>query len=194
VIFLVETDNKKSVYYQQYRPVSDPLMQNMNKRNRNYVVFFLLIITSAVGITACTDSSPEYTFITENDVLEIIEAVETATQEKDIDNIIKRMSSSVEINISLDTIFGPQKQRWSREQYQKETEKGWAMASSYEYKRENDKVKISDDGQSAVVEADIIETMVVQGNRMRSTTHEKVTIEIIDGQLLVTHLDAVVRM
>jgi CTP:phosphocholine cytidylyltransferase-like protein len=83
----------------------------------------------------------------------------------------------------------------SREEYQKETLKGWSMTSDNEYSRENEEIiKISDDGQVAVVETDVIESYVMQGRTIHTTTHERVTLQIIDGEILVTRIDAFMRM
>ncbi len=57
----------------------------------------------------------------------------------------------------------------------------------------NEVVRISDDIQSAVVETDVIEVMELFGNRMKTSTHETVVMEIIDGDLLVTKMDAKVK-
>ncbi|GBE04525.1 MAG TPA: hypothetical protein ENG95_01460 [Nitrospirae bacterium] len=68
------------------------------------------------------------------------------------------------------------------------------MISDYVYKRENDKISISEDGRSAVVELEVFESMSVRGQTIKAKTLEKVFIEIIDGELLVTQLDAYIKM
>jgi ketosteroid isomerase-like protein len=153
----------------------------------------LLIIAVAILIVACTDLSTTHTYITENDIREIMNKVKTATLNKDIDSVVKYMAPSVVIDITVETVFGPQKHRWSREQYRDETKKVFSMTSHYEYKCENEKITISDDRKSAVVETDVVEVMVIQGRRNQTMTHEKTTLEIVDGKLLVTKLEGTVR-
>ncbi len=161
----------------------------------NFRVFFCaFLVLSVSGIVSCKDSSQTYVFITEDDVEAIMLEVEIATQNRDIDNVVKYMSPSVVINITVDAPQGTRKVRWSRQQYKKETKKSWAMISDYVYKRENDKISISDDGQSAVVESEVFESMSVQGQTLKAETHEKVFLEIIDGELLVTQLDGYIKM
>ncbi|OGW36558.1 MAG: hypothetical protein A2Y97_03350 [Nitrospirae bacterium RBG_13_39_12] len=164
----------------------------MKKCLKYQLVVLLLIITLAV-ISACTESSDTCTYITETDIKNIMNEVETATLNKDIDSVVKYMAPSVVIDITVQTPFGPQRHRWSREQYKTETKKVLSMTSHYEYKCENEKITISDDRQSAVVETDVVEVMVIQGQRNETTTHEKTTLEIVDGKILVTKIEGNIR-
>ena len=159
-------------------------------KNLISTVFFFAL---CLNISGCTDTSRTYSDITEQDIREIMDNVEEALLNKDIDGVIKYMSPSVEINISRDTPVGPRTERWTRDKYKAETETALSMVSNYEYRRENQVVKISDDMQSAVVETDVIEVMELFGNRMKTSTHETVVMEIIDGDLLVTKMDAKVK-
>jgi len=121
--------------------------------------------------------------------------VEGATLDKDIDGVMKHMSPSVVINVIMYTPLGPQKTQRSREQYKKETLNLWSQMTYYDYRRENDEMKkISDDGQVAVVETDVIESYVVQGKAINTKIHERVTLEVVDGEILVTRIDAFMRM
>jgi hypothetical protein len=119
--------------------------------------------------------------------------VEEALLNKDIEEVVKYMSPSVEIFVTRDTPLGPQTEQWTREKYRAETATALSMVSNYEYRRENEAISISDDMQSAVVETDVIEVMELFGNRLKTTTNESVVIEIIDGDLLVTRMDATVE-
>ena len=67
------------------------------------------------------------------------------------------------------------------------------MVSNYEYSRENEYITIDDDMQSAVVETDVIESMDLLGTRIKTKTYERVVMEIIDGALLVTRMEAEIK-
>ena len=164
------------------------------KEVSQYVIIYLAIISISVGMIACKESSKTYMYITEDDIWEIMDEVEVATLNKEIDGVIKHLAPSVVIRVTTDTPIGPQTVLMSREQYHDETLKGWSTTSHHEYRRENEEIKISDDGQIAVVETDIIERQVVQGQTMNTTTHERVTLEIVGGEILVTRIDAFMRM
>ncbi|MEW6418469.1 MAG: hypothetical protein AB1480_10155 [Nitrospirota bacterium] len=155
-------------------------------------VFFLLLLAAIAGISGCKESSLQYTTITKNDIMAMIDDVEKATRAKDSDGVIKYMAPFVIINVSMETPAGMQRIQMSRDQYKELLQKVFSKASRHDYRHENDRITISDDGRSAIVETDIIEYIVMEGKETRTTTHEKTVIEIIDGKLLVTYLDAVV--
>jgi hypothetical protein len=145
-----------------------------------------------VHISGCKKSSLRYEIITQNDVLAIIDEVKRATLDKDVDGVIKYLAPFVIINLSMETPFGMQMTQMSRDQYKEELQKVYSKATHHEYRCENVKISISDDSRSAIVETDVIERIVVEGQDVRTKTHEKTVMEIIDGKLLVTTLDAVV--
>lgn len=163
------------------------------KKVSRYFFAFLAIISVSIGMIACKESS--ITYITEDDIWNIMDEVEDATLDKDIDGVMKHLAPSVVINVIMYTPLGPQKTQRSREQYKKETLNLWTQMTYYDYKRENDEIKkISDDGQVAVVETDVIENYVVQGKAINTKIHERVTLEVVDGEILVTRIDAFMRM
>jgi hypothetical protein len=164
------------------------------KKGPQFFIVSLAIISVFFCMFACKDSSKTYTYITEDDIWHIMDEVEIATLDKDIDGIMKHLAPSVVIRVTVETPYGPQRVKRSREEYKQETLNMWLMISHHEYRRENEELKISDDGQVAVVETDIIERHVVHGQTVDTTTYERVTLEIIDGQILVTKIDAFMRM
>ena len=69
------------------------------------------------------------------------------------------------------------------------------MTTDYEYRLENEEIiKISDDGQTAVVEADVIESYVLHGKTIDTSIHERITLQVVDGEILVTRINAFMRM
>jgi len=155
-------------------------------------VSFLLILAAIAGISGCKESSLQFTAITENDITAMIDDVERATRDKDSDGVIKHMAPFVIINVSMETPAGMQRIQMSRDQYKELLQKVFSKASLHEYRYENARITISDDRRSAVVETDIIEHIIMEGKETNTTTHEKTVVEIINGKLLVTSLDALV--
>jgi hypothetical protein len=102
------------------------------------------------------------------------------------------MARDVIINVTVDTPFGPQRQRLTREEFREQTRKGWAMAGQYDYRREKEGISLAEDGLTATVRTDILEAMTIQGRRVRTTTRETATLALVDGRILVTALEAVV--
>jgi hypothetical protein len=163
----------------------------MKKVSRCFIAF-LAIMSISFGIIACEKKSAVY--ITEDDIWNIMDEVEVATLDKDIDGVMKYLAPSVVIHVSVSSPYGPMKEPMSREEYREKTLKGWAMATNYEYGYENEKIKLSDDGQTAVVETDVIESYVLEGRTINTETHERITLQVLDGEILVTRIDAYMRM
>lgn len=161
-------------------------------KNRRPSVPLVILLTLALGASVFSCSRPSATFITESEVRSIMDSVEAATLEKDIDGVVEHMARDVIINVTVDTPFGPQRQRLTREEFREQTRKGWAMAGQYDYRREKEGISIAEDGLTATVRTDIRETMTIQGRRVRTTTRETATLAVVDGRILVTALEAVV--
>lgn len=158
------------------------------------IIFHVLVIFVVIaGSNSCKKAPVALQVITEDDIREMIYDVEAANRNRDIEGIMRYLSPDVEITITLDTLFGPQKMQWTRTKYKIETKNAWANASSYTYKRQNDHIAVSDDGQSAHVETDIFEVITIQGKTIKQKTRENIDIEIIGGRLLVTKLEAIIK-
>lgn len=148
----------------------------------------IILITLLLG--CATTKTKTYTFINEDDVLEIMNEVEVATLDKDIEGVIKYIHPYAKIRVTIVNKSEPETIWMSREQYKNSTVEGWSMTSRYEYSHENDQITISEDKQNAVVETDVIESYVCQGQSVNTKTHERITLEIIDGKILVTEIEA----
>jgi hypothetical protein len=162
------------------------------KKVSMYFILFLTILSVSIGMGACKELSK--TYITEDDIWNIMDDVEVATVEKDIDGVMKHLAPSVVIHVTVSSPYGPQKVPMSREEYEKETLKGWSMTSDYEYRCENEEIKLSDDGQTAVVETDVVESYMLKGEPIHTRIRERVTLQVLDGEILVTRIDAFMKM
>jgi hypothetical protein len=160
---------------------------------KRYLIILVALIIAIAAFTACKNSTPGLTIIGEEDIVRVMNEVETATREKDIEGVIRHMAPFVVITISMDSPFSMEKVQMTRDQYKAELQKVFSRASRHEYRRENETIAIRKDGKNAVVETDVIELVVMDGLEHRTTTHEKAVMEISDGKIAVTALDAVVR-
>jgi hypothetical protein len=158
---------------------------------KKQIITVIILLILSTWVISCTKSVSE---ISEEDVRKISNEIQTSAINKDIEGTMKFFAPNIIINVTADTPFGPQRMRLSPEEYEAETKRGWAVASEYEYRRENEKIMISEDRRSATAEMDVVESMVIEGRKFRSKTHETVTLEIVDGKILVTVLEAVVAL
>jgi len=148
-------------------------------------VFFVSLHVACKG--------PEYTTITESDVQVIMKEVETANLNKDIIAIEKYLAPFVVINVEMKTPAGLQNLQMSRDQYIEELKKNFPKITQYDYQQKNTSISIRADGKTAAVETDVVERIVMDGIEGRTITHEKVVLEIINGHIVVTALDASVK-
>jgi ketosteroid isomerase-like protein len=147
----------------------------------------MLCVGLSLAISSCKLSSK---VITEEDIKWMMRDVEDANKKKDVNRVINHMAPDIVINLTMKSAFGMQNIRFTRDEYKAHIEEGWAKATLYEYHVTNKKLTISEDGRSAFTESDVTEVLEVQGKRAESSSHQKTFLEIVDGKILVTRLDA----
>lgn len=130
--------------------------------------------------------------ITERDIKAVLDEVENATVNRDVEGIVKYLAPFVVISLSMQTPDGLKSVQFSRDAYRKELEKNYLQTVKHEYRRENTVIKIRDDGKEAAVEADIRERVVLRDKEIRTITRERAVLEIIEGKIMVTVLDGFV--
>ena len=148
--------------------------------NNTVKVFFLVIISFAT-LVSCSSS---YDSLTEEIVRGVISELDSATENMDADPFSDALSDDVKIVITINMQGQSQVIRPSKKEYIVMLEEGWTEASNYEYTRTNLKIDIQ--GNKAFITAIIRESMTVRGRNMNARTHEKVTMELINGKPLIT--------
>ncbi|MFZ5906337.1 MAG: hypothetical protein ACOYVJ_02865 [Nitrospirota bacterium] len=156
-------------------------------------ILLLAVQASFFLLHACRDSSSNHTTITENDIRTMMQEVEAATLGKDLDGIMKHLAPFVVITVSMETPYGLQRIQMTRDQYREELKKTFAGLSHYEYEHDNDQITVAPDGRTAITETVVTEVLVVDGQESRTTTREKVYLEIVDGEILVSRIDGTIR-
>jgi len=74
----------------------------------------------------------------------------------------------------------------SKQEYITMLKQGWSAYENYTYSKSNVIIKIQEG--KAIVTANIKETMTVQGQNLSGESQEIVTIEIVNGNLLITNV------
>jgi ketosteroid isomerase-like protein len=120
--------------------------------------------------------------------------VEDANVKMDVDRVINHMAPDIVINLAMKSAFGIQNIRLTRDEYKAQIEEGWSRATHYEYHIANKKITISEDGKSAFTEADVTEVLEMDGKRTESPSHQKTFLEIVDGKIVATKLDATLEI
>ena len=148
----------------------------------NLVRVSFLVFISFATVISCSSSS--YEELTEELVRSVISKLDDATESRDATVISDALSEDASIVITINMEGQTQVFKPSKQEYIVMLEEGWAAASNYEYKRTNLKIKM--EGDKAMITAIIRESMSVRGRKLNTRTHERVTMELINGMPLIT--------
>ena len=82
----------------------------------------------------------------------------------------------------------------TRDEYLAYLEGGWEGFGFYRARYEGENIIITPDKQKAILEADLIEVAsLIDGTTIRLRSHQKSTFEIVDGKVLITGTEALVK-
>jgi ketosteroid isomerase-like protein len=114
-----------------------------------------------------------------------ISTMDDATERRDMDTVFRHIAELCVISATM-TIQGQVRtMRMNKTQYRQLMTRT-SPDDSYESERSNEKISI--EGDQAFVTADVVETMVVDGKQVTVRTRERVTVENIDGTLMLTQI------
>ena len=135
---------------------------------------------------ACAES------ITEAQVKATLAQMDAAISKRSVDGVTRMMSDDVRVVGVIEMGKQSQNFSYSKDEYSKALYDNWGASSNYVYKRENQAISIR--GQKATVQADIKETMHIGSQRLSSNSKEVATLELRGGKLLLTHVEAKVKV
>ena len=126
--------------------------------------------------------------ISESQIRSILNAMETAANQKNVDGILKYMSPNITITITVQLGTGAQRLSLTREQYRQYLQQGFETTERRSGKYTNLKVQIAPNGQTATATYTLVEEATLKGQpgTFTSTSQETVKFERIKGQLLET--------
>lgn len=126
--------------------------------------------------------------LTEQTIQQMLGKMDKAIQEKDAQGVVDLMSPDVSITMNISMGGRQQSVRINRDQYLQSLKEGWAAYEDYKYQRSNLKIEIAEGSKKAVVKADILESMAIDGQVVQATTREESMVELINGKPLFTKL------
>jgi SnoaL-like domain len=150
--------------------------------------------------TACAKRE---TVITEQKINAILEEIDAAARNRDIDAIVKHFSKKARITVNIKSSPAAVKTRGSvpvnmnlsftRDEYRDYYKQSISQIDTFDYSRKNTIIKINPDGQMAVVGDEVFETAKVREETVSSITEETAVFEIEDGQIVITSLQGTLR-
>ena len=126
--------------------------------------------------------------LTERNLKAFTAMIDAAIARRDAAAIVEHIAEHAVISATVTVEGRTQTLRMNKSQYRRMLEQTWGSASSYEYRRSNEKIAI--DRDQATITADIAESMIVQGQTMNTKARERATVESFDGTLMLTQLVA----
>ncbi len=147
---------------------------------------FFLITLCLFGFIGCSGEKK----LTEQDVLDVMNKMDTAAENKDSDALIANLSEKVQINATV-TIIGktPQSSTYTRDQYQNLLKGVFSAATNYLHERKNIQVKISSDGKTAIVTSELAESVTMDGQIIKSIETSVASFVKENGKLVVRFID-----
>ena len=148
----------------------------MSHTKKTWVFLFLFFISA-------TSFSAE---LTENSVKNLLSEIDNAIVNLDANGVANALSDDVNITMNITMEGQTQVMKLSKQEYITMLKQGWSAYENYTYSKSNVIIKIQEG--KAIVTANIKETMTVQGQNLSGESQEIVTIEIVNGNLLITNV------
>ena len=160
------------------------------QKQKKLMKIFIKKITFVVLI--CLFSASCSTGLKESDVNELIESIDSAIANQDAEKLSEFLSDDVDITMNITMMGAIQKMSLSKDEYIKSAKESWASFSDYKYSRSN--VQITIKGTTAIISADIKESMTMNFEgidmAMSGDSSEVVTVALINKKLIITKMFA----
>ena len=162
---------------------------------RALTLFWILAVIAAL-VLACTGGQEQPAAqrggITKEQVEAVLEKLDRAIENRDVDGVLANFSDNAQIKITIEGTGSTMV--FTKSQYASNLKEGWGSVDAYEYSRRNTNIIVSPDGKSATVADDVLESVTISGQVLRTMTSEVATLSLEDGKLVATSMEGIVRM
>lgn len=150
-----------------------------------------ILFSLIAGLLICSASFANGV-LTQEAVQKMNDEFAVMNNKQNVDGVIKFISPTAEIlfkMIAPGTPMHGETIKITPEQYADSMRTAWGMTDQYSYTIANEQISVSADGQSATITADVTEEMTINGQSQKASTHEVITVELVEGQLLMTKIN-----
>jgi hypothetical protein len=120
------------------------------------------------------------------DLKAFVAKMDAAAARCDVDTLLSRIAELAVISGTGLAQGDMRMYRMNKTQYRELSTRICSVAKDYRSVRTNEKISI--EGDQAIITADVAETMVIEGREISSRVRERATVELIDGELMLTQL------
>jgi ketosteroid isomerase-like protein len=140
-------------------------------------------------------ATPKATTINETQIRQIIDAMQAASNSRNLDGIMQHLAPKVVIEMTIESPVAPQSFRLTKNEYRQYLQQGFGMTQNYSGKYSDLKVQVAPNGKSATATYLMTETIIVQNQiSLNSTSNSAMKFELIQGQILITSFQANTRI
>lgn len=150
----------------------------------------LLFIILSFCLVSFTDAFSQD--ITEPQIIEFLAKIDAAINEMNVDGVADALSDDVKIEMTIQAGSKNQVMRPSKAEYVGMLRKAWSQYRSYIYNRSGTEIYV--EKSKAIVTADIVESMSINGQIISGVSEEEVTIKRINGELRITDMVGITTM
>ena len=181
---LVMVRNHLPILVVALMPVSDPdAIMEKSAMVKKLSIFFLVITLASFSVLAADE-------ITTEQIREVIQATDTAAENRDAQGIAVYLGEGFFKNIEVPLEDVPLVARINKAQYLELIEKGWEAVEQYSYRRQDIVINVARDGSSGESNSTIIETMRTEGEDVTSKVREYARYEMENGQPVIVNIES----
>jgi hypothetical protein len=149
-------------------------------RIHTLLTFLLLTLLSITSLSAEK--------LTKSSIKNMISNMDKAASKRDVVSISRYMHPNAVIKMHVTISGKEQEMQINKQQYIQLLTQGLQAATTYEHETSNVKIRISN--KKAFVSMEITETVGINGRTQVGESQENMTIELINGHLMVTEISA----
>jgi hypothetical protein len=133
--------------------------------------------------------------ITESETLAMLNAIDRAARKGNVAGLIAPMARDIKIKMTISTPGSDKEQvlNLSKDQYAFHTRRALQRRLAYQYERKNTRIKLYGDNRTALVTSDVYETLTLRQGTIRATSSEVAIVNLRNGKLVITSLEARTR-
>jgi hypothetical protein len=144
----------------------------------------------AIALAANTASAAA---LTESSIKDMLAAMDQAIQKRNVEDVGRLLSNDFRMTQEL-TMFGQKNViKADKAEYLRILRKNWAAVSAYTYERTQLTITMLPGGASAKITAQVRETVTLNGQSVGGVSTETATVQLIDGQVLLSTVTAVLQ-
>ena len=165
----------------------------MKPRIHFLILFATLLIV--LPLLSAKSYAQSLTKITESDIEAMMNSIDRSAKKGNVNGVIAFWAPDIKIKMSVLNPGRTQEEEatFTKDEFAARARRNMRRKLSYQYERKNTRIKIYDD-ETAMVTCDIYEILKVPEGTLRTASSEVAYVTLRDGKLVVTNIEARMRV